>query len=34
MSGGPLDLSFLTGESGNIEFSPLPVPILPPKDAP
>jgi hypothetical protein len=34
MSGGPLDLSFLTGEAGNIEFSPLPVPILPPKDAP
>jgi hypothetical protein len=34
MTGGPLDLSFLTGESGNIEFSPLPVPILPPKDAP
>jgi hypothetical protein len=32
--GGPLDLSFLTGESGNIEFSALPVPILPPKDAP
>ena len=34
MSGGPLDLSFLTGEAGNIEFAPLPVPILPPKDAP
>jgi hypothetical protein len=32
--GGPLDLSFLTGESGNIEFAPLPVPILPPKDTP
>jgi hypothetical protein len=32
--GGPLDLSFLTGESGNIEFAPLPNPILPPKDAP
>ena len=32
--GGPLDLAFLTGESGNIEFAPLPVPILPPKDAP
>jgi hypothetical protein len=29
--GGPLDLAFLTGESGNIEFAPLPVPILPPK---
>jgi hypothetical protein len=34
MSGGPLDLSFLTGEAGNIEFAPLPVPILPPKDTP
>jgi hypothetical protein len=34
MSGGPLDLSFLTGEAGNIEFAPLPVPILPPKDGP
>jgi hypothetical protein len=34
MGGGPLDLSFLTGEAGNIEFAPLPVPILPPKDAP
>lgn len=32
--GGLLDLSFLTGESGNIEFSALPPPILPPKDAP
>jgi hypothetical protein len=32
--GGPLDLLFLSGESGNIEFSPLPVPILPPKDTP
>ena len=32
--GGVLDLSFLSGESGNIEFSPLPIPILPPKDAP
>jgi hypothetical protein len=32
--GGPLDLSFLTGESGNIEFAPLPAPILPPKDTP
>ena len=32
--GGPLDLSFLTGESGNIEFAPLPVPILPAKDTP
>lgn len=32
--GGPLDLSFLTGESGNIEFSPLPVPLLPAKDTP
>lgn len=32
--GGPLDLSFLTGESGDIAFSPLPVPILPSKDAP
>jgi hypothetical protein len=32
--GGPLDLSFLTGESGNIEFAPLPVPLLPPKEAP
>jgi hypothetical protein len=30
--GGPLDLSFLTGESGNIKFAPLPVPILPAKD--
>ena len=34
MSGGPLDLSFLTGEAGNIEFAPLPAPILPPKDGP
>ena len=34
MGGGPLDLSFLTGEAGNIEFAPLPVPLLPPKDAP
>jgi hypothetical protein len=34
MGGGPLDLSFLTGEAGNIEFAPLPVPVLPPKDAP
>jgi hypothetical protein len=33
-SGGPLDLSFLTGESGHIEFAPLPAPILPPKDLP
>jgi hypothetical protein len=33
-SGGPLDLSFLTGESGNIEFAPLPAPILPAKDTP
>jgi hypothetical protein len=33
-SGGPLDLTFLTGEAGNIEFAPLPVPVLPPKDAP
>lgn len=33
-SGGPLDLSFLTGESGNIEFAPLPAPILPAKDLP
>jgi hypothetical protein len=33
-SGGPLDLSFLTGEAGNIEFAPLPAPILPPKDGP
>lgn len=32
--GGLLDLSFLTGESGNIEFSALPPPVLPPKDAP
>src|SRR6267154_1296570 len=32
--GGPLDLSFLTGESGNIEFAPLQVPILPAKDTP
>jgi len=27
-------LSFLTGESGNIEFAPLPTPILPAKDTP
>jgi hypothetical protein len=33
-SGGPLDLSFLMGQSGNIEFAPLPGPILPAKDAP
>jgi hypothetical protein len=33
-SGGPLDLSFLMGQSGNIEFEPLPGPILPAKDAP
>ncbi|MGB8398269.1 hypothetical protein [Bradyrhizobium sp.] len=33
-SGGPLDLSFLTGESGNIEFSPLPAPVLPAKGTP
>ena len=32
--GGQLDLSFLTGESGNVNFGPLPVPILPPKEAP
>ena len=32
--GGPLDLSFLTGESGHIEFAPLPAPILPAKDVP
>jgi len=32
--GGPLDLSFLTGESGNIEFAPLPAPVLPAKDTP
>jgi len=32
--GGLLDLSFLSGESGNIEFSALPAPILPPKDTP
>jgi hypothetical protein len=32
--GGPLDLAFLTGESGNIEFASLPVPILLPKDVP
>jgi hypothetical protein len=34
LGGGALDLSFLTGEAGNIEFAPLPVPVLPPKDAP
>lgn len=33
-SGGPLDLSFLTGEFGHIEFAPLPAPILPAKDTP
>jgi hypothetical protein len=33
-SGGPLDLSFLTGESGHIEFAPLPAPVLPAKDLP
>jgi len=33
-SGGPLDLSFLTGESGHIEFAPLPAPALPAKDLP
>ena len=33
-SGGPLDLSFLMGQSGNIEFEPLPAPILPAKDLP
>jgi hypothetical protein len=33
-SGGPLDLSFLMGQSGNIEFEPLPGPILPAKDLP
>ena len=32
--GGPLDLAFLTGESGNIEFPLLPVPIFHRKDAP
>jgi hypothetical protein len=34
LGGGALDLSFLTGEAGSIEFAPLPVPVLPPKDAP
>jgi hypothetical protein len=33
-SGGPLDLSFLMGQSGTIEFELLPGPILPAKDAP
>jgi hypothetical protein len=33
-SGGPLDLSFLMGQSGNIEFEPLPGPTLPAKDVP
>jgi hypothetical protein len=33
-SGGPLDLSFLMGQSGNIEFEPLPGSILPAKDLP
>jgi hypothetical protein len=33
-SGGPLDLSFLMGQSGSIEFEPLPGPILPAKDLP
>ncbi len=33
-SGGPLDLSFLMGQSGNIDFEPLPGAILPAKDAP
>ena len=33
-SGGPLDFSFLTGESGHIEFAPLPAPVLPAKDLP
>jgi hypothetical protein len=33
-SGGPLDLSFLMGQSGNIEFEPLPGAILPAKDLP
>jgi hypothetical protein len=33
-SGGPLDLSFLTGEAGRIEFEPLPGPMLPAKDMP
>jgi hypothetical protein len=33
-TGGPLDLSFLTGESGHIEFAPLPAPVLPSKDLP
>jgi hypothetical protein len=33
-SGGPLDLSFLMGQSGNIEFELLPGPTLPAKDLP
>jgi hypothetical protein len=33
-SGGPLDLSFLMGQSGSIEFEPLPGAILPAKDLP
>ncbi|WP_375414933.1 hypothetical protein [uncultured Bradyrhizobium sp.] len=33
-SGGPLDLSFLMGQSGSIEFELLPSPILPAKDLP
>jgi hypothetical protein len=33
-SGGLLDTAFLGGQSQSIEFAPLPVPTLPPKEAP
>jgi hypothetical protein len=33
-SGGYLDPAFLGGDSKSVEFAPLPVPKLPPKDAP
>jgi hypothetical protein len=33
-SGGLLDSAFLAGESQSVEFAPLPVPTLPPKEAP
>ena len=32
-SGGLLDSAFLRGESQAVEFAPLPVPTLPPKEA-
>jgi hypothetical protein len=33
-SGGLLDSAFLGGQSQSVEFAPLPVPTLPPKETP